>query len=178
MCEFWSVLRLHGTNFQSSLEVTSLVKELGGKHVISKANRDTMRNFFWEMELMKLFIRIVILRRSWQCVQCGSCIWLHWVKRWVFDLWDSAVNPVGRQESEGIRNPQQISHQHPGDKDRWKDQSDAVSGLCDPGRRSSAGYWTKTGYRENFKGNEIIFCIWWNHVLYFMKQFPIFLLTC
>ena len=49
-----------GTNFQSSLEITSLVKELGGKHVISKANR--------EMEPMKLFIRIVILRRSWQCV--------------------------------------------------------------------------------------------------------------
>ena len=63
---------------------------------------------------------------------------------------------MGRQESEGIRNPQQLSHQYPGDKDRWKDQSDAVSGLCDPGRRSSAGYWTKTGYRENLKGNEII----------------------
>lgn len=29
-----------GTNFQSSLEVTNLVKELGAKHVISKATRD------------------------------------------------------------------------------------------------------------------------------------------
>lgn len=29
-----------GTNFQSSLEITSLVKEMGAKYVISKANRD------------------------------------------------------------------------------------------------------------------------------------------
>lgn len=34
-----------GTNFQSSLEVTSLVKELGGRHVISKANRDIHAKF-------------------------------------------------------------------------------------------------------------------------------------
>ena len=34
-----------GTNFQSSLEITSLVKELGGKHVISKANRDIHAKF-------------------------------------------------------------------------------------------------------------------------------------
>ena len=34
-----------GTNFQSSLEITSLVKELGGKHVISKANRDVHAKF-------------------------------------------------------------------------------------------------------------------------------------
>ena len=48
-----------GTNFQSSLEITSLVKELGGKHVISKANRDIHAKFL---------LRNVILRRSWQCV--------------------------------------------------------------------------------------------------------------
>lgn len=34
-----------GTNFQSSLEVTSLVKELGAKYVISKANRDIHAKF-------------------------------------------------------------------------------------------------------------------------------------
>ncbi|MDE5697889.1 MAG: TrkA family potassium uptake protein [Lachnospiraceae bacterium] len=34
-----------GTNFQSSLEVTSLVKELGAKRVISKATRDIQAKF-------------------------------------------------------------------------------------------------------------------------------------
>ncbi len=34
-----------GTNFQSSLEITSLVKEMGAKHVISKANRDVHAKF-------------------------------------------------------------------------------------------------------------------------------------
>lgn len=35
-----------GDNFQNSLEITSLVKELGGKLVISRAVRDYMRSFF------------------------------------------------------------------------------------------------------------------------------------
>lgn len=34
-----------GTNFQSSLEITSLVKEFGAKYVISKANRDIHAKF-------------------------------------------------------------------------------------------------------------------------------------
>ena len=34
-----------GSNFQSSLEITSLIKELGAKHVISKANRDIHAKF-------------------------------------------------------------------------------------------------------------------------------------
>lgn len=34
-----------GTNFQSSLEITSLVKEMGAKYVISKANRDVHSKF-------------------------------------------------------------------------------------------------------------------------------------
>ena len=34
-----------GSNFQSSLEITSLVKELGGKYVVSKANRDIHAKF-------------------------------------------------------------------------------------------------------------------------------------
>lgn len=34
-----------GTNFQSSLEITNLAKELGAKYVISKANRDIHAKF-------------------------------------------------------------------------------------------------------------------------------------
>ena len=34
-----------GTNFQSSLEITSLVKELGASYVVSKANRDIHAKF-------------------------------------------------------------------------------------------------------------------------------------
>lgn len=34
-----------GTNFQSSLEITSLLKELGAKYVVSKANRDIHAKF-------------------------------------------------------------------------------------------------------------------------------------
>ena len=34
-----------GTNFQSSLEITNLVKEMGAKRVISKANRDVHAKF-------------------------------------------------------------------------------------------------------------------------------------
>ena len=34
-----------GSNFQSSLEITSLLKELGAKHVISKASRDIHAKF-------------------------------------------------------------------------------------------------------------------------------------
>lgn len=34
-----------GTNFQSSLEITSLVKEMGGRRVISKATRDIQAKF-------------------------------------------------------------------------------------------------------------------------------------
>ena len=34
-----------GTNVQSSLEITSLVKELGGRYVVSKANRDIHAKF-------------------------------------------------------------------------------------------------------------------------------------
>ncbi len=34
-----------GTNFQSSLEITSLLKDLGAKYVVSKANRDIHAKF-------------------------------------------------------------------------------------------------------------------------------------
>lgn len=34
-----------GTNFQSSLEITSLVKDMGAKYVVSKANRDIHAKF-------------------------------------------------------------------------------------------------------------------------------------
>ncbi len=33
-----------GNNFQSSLEITSLLKEMGAKRVISKANREIRKN--------------------------------------------------------------------------------------------------------------------------------------
>ena len=42
-----------GTNFQSSLEITSLVKELGAKRVISKANRDIHAKFLLRMVQMR-----------------------------------------------------------------------------------------------------------------------------
>ncbi len=34
-----------GSNFQSSLEITSLLKDLGAKHILSKANRDIHAKF-------------------------------------------------------------------------------------------------------------------------------------
>lgn len=34
-----------GTNFQSSLEITSLIKEMGARHVVSKATRDIHEKF-------------------------------------------------------------------------------------------------------------------------------------
>lgn len=34
-----------GTNFQSSLEITSQIKEMGARHVVSKANRDIHAKF-------------------------------------------------------------------------------------------------------------------------------------
>lgn len=34
-----------GDNFQASLEITSLLKELGAKHVVSKANREIHAKF-------------------------------------------------------------------------------------------------------------------------------------
>ena len=44
-------------NFQNSLEITNLVKELGGKHIISLASRDIQAKFLLKkMELMKSFI--------------------------------------------------------------------------------------------------------------------------
>lgn len=42
-----------GTNFQSSLEATSLVKELGAKYVVSKANRDIHAKFLLKMVRMR-----------------------------------------------------------------------------------------------------------------------------
>lgn len=42
---FDSIFICIGTNFQSSLEITSLVKEMGGKHVVSKATRDIQAKF-------------------------------------------------------------------------------------------------------------------------------------
>lgn len=46
-----------GGNFQNSLETTSLLKELGAKTVVSRAERDVQKNFFCETVQTKLFIR-------------------------------------------------------------------------------------------------------------------------
>ena len=45
MSNFDVVFVCIGTNFQSSLECTSLVKEMGAKKVVSKANRDIHAKF-------------------------------------------------------------------------------------------------------------------------------------
>ena len=52
-----------GSNFQSSLEITSLLKEMGAKYVISKANRDIHAKFLLRM---KSFIQTGILHSVWQ----------------------------------------------------------------------------------------------------------------
>ena len=68
-----------GTNFQSSLEITSLVKEMGGKYVISKANRDVHAKFHASKTVrMRLSILTATWQREWQrntaptmCLICG-----------------------------------------------------------------------------------------------------------
>lgn len=45
ICNFDVVFVCIGSNFQSSLEITSLVKELGAKRVVSKATRDIQAKF-------------------------------------------------------------------------------------------------------------------------------------
>ena len=52
-----------GENFQSSLEITSLLKDLGAKYVVSKANRDICAT-----ARTKLFIQTVILQKKLQSV--------------------------------------------------------------------------------------------------------------
>lgn len=42
---FDAVVVAMGADFQSSLEITALVKDLGGRHVISKANKDIQAKF-------------------------------------------------------------------------------------------------------------------------------------
>ena len=46
----------HWGSFQNSLETTSLLKELGAKLVISRAERDVQENFFYVMVPIKWFI--------------------------------------------------------------------------------------------------------------------------
>ena len=55
-----------GTNFQSSLEITSLVKEMGGKYVISKANRMCMPSSCFETVRMRLSTLTATWQREWQ----------------------------------------------------------------------------------------------------------------
>lgn len=51
-----------GDSFQNSLETTSLLKELGAKLVISRAERDVQEKFLRETALTKSFIR----KSRWQ----------------------------------------------------------------------------------------------------------------
>ena len=46
-----------GGSFQNSLETTSLLKELGAKLVISRAERDVQENFSYAMVQIRWFIR-------------------------------------------------------------------------------------------------------------------------
>ena len=54
-----------GTNFQSSLEITSMVKELGAKYVVSKANRDIHRKVISR--------RGLLLRRKGSSLSVADC---------------------------------------------------------------------------------------------------------
>ena len=45
MCRWYLCFVCIGTNFQSSLEITSLLKEQGAKYVVSKATRDIQAKF-------------------------------------------------------------------------------------------------------------------------------------
>ena len=55
-----------GTNFQSSLEITSLLKELGAKYVISQATRDIHDNLYDYVELdNEYFIYEIPALRQW-----------------------------------------------------------------------------------------------------------------
>ena len=55
-----------GTNFQSSLEITSLVKEMGGKYVISKANRDVHAKFLLRNGADEVIYLTATWQREWQ----------------------------------------------------------------------------------------------------------------
>lgn len=61
-----------GGNFQNSLETTSLLKELGAKTVVSRAERDVQKNFFCETVQTKLFIRKTDCRVGCYPVYCRS----------------------------------------------------------------------------------------------------------
>ena len=56
-----------GTNFQSSLEITSLVKELGAKYVVSKANRDIHAKFLLRNGADEVIYPDRDIARSWRC---------------------------------------------------------------------------------------------------------------
>ena len=59
-----------GANFQSSLEITSLVKELGAKYVVSKANRDIHAKFLLRNGADEVFYR----GTSGSQIQCQPCV--------------------------------------------------------------------------------------------------------
>lgn len=57
-----------GENFQSSLEVTSQLKEVGAKYVVSKASSQLQAKFLSRAGRTKLLIPNATWRKSWPCV--------------------------------------------------------------------------------------------------------------
>ena len=57
-----------GSNFQISLEITSLLKEMGARYVVSKANRDIHAKFLLRTVLTKLSTLTGISQKKLQSV--------------------------------------------------------------------------------------------------------------
>ena len=62
-----------GTNFQSSLEITCLLKELGAKYVISKATRDVHAKFLLRNGADKIIYGSRYCRKMCGAVQFRQC---------------------------------------------------------------------------------------------------------
>ena len=68
-----------GSNFQSSLEITSLVKELGGKYVISKANRDIHAKFLLRNSADEvIYPDRDIAEKNWQSATAPTMYLIMW----------------------------------------------------------------------------------------------------
>ena len=143
-----------GTNFQSSLEITSLVKELGGRRVISKANRDIHAKFllrngadeviYPDRDIAeKMAVRYsanhvfdyIELTQEYSIYEIPPLD--SWVGRSVRD--DPQDHPRGRY-------PQPLPHQRPGHQTRGKSPAHAPGRLCHSGAGASDGNWKKDGY--------------------------------
>ena len=114
-----------GTNFQSSLEITSLVKEMGGKRVISKATRDIQAKF-----LLRNGADEVIYPEKDIAEECA----VHYSMDNIFDYMEMAdgygiyeITPIPDWCDKSIR------------ESNIGAKYDAVAGLCDKGRGAFGG---------------------------------------